>query len=63
MTDTNIFNDDNSKSRNRETADKVKKDKDIESKKVPEQGGVQTSHGKDPTRFGDWEKNGRAIDF
>jgi hypothetical protein len=62
MTDTNIYNDDNSKSRNRDTAEKAKKDK-IDTKKVPEHGGRQTSHGEDPTRYGDWEKNGRAIDF
>jgi hypothetical protein len=23
----------------------------------------KTSHKQDPTRYGDWEKNGRAIDF
>jgi hypothetical protein len=27
---------------------------------VPESGGPQ---GPEPTRFGDWEKNGRCIDF
>jgi hypothetical protein len=28
--------------------------------KVPEVGGPQ---GPEPTRFGDWERNGRCIDF
>ncbi len=33
-------------------------DNDVESKEV---GGRKK--GLDPTRYGDWEKNGRAIDF
>ena len=63
MTDTNIYNDDNSKSRNRETAEKVKADKDIAHKNIPEKGGRLTSDGQDPTRYGDWEKNGKCVDF
>jgi hypothetical protein len=31
-----------------------------EPKKVPEIGGPK---GPDPTRYGDWERNGRCIDF
>ena len=31
-----------------------------ESDAVPEVGGRK---GPDPTRYGDWEKNGRCIDF
>ena len=34
----------------------VKKEQKIE-------GGVQMEDGEDPTRYGDWTKNGRAIDF
>jgi hypothetical protein len=34
--------------------------KQPEPKKVPEIGGVK---GPDPTRYGDWERNGRCIDF
>jgi hypothetical protein len=80
MTDTNIYNDDNEKSRNRKTAEEVEKlnqhseDGDgkggeegqspkIQTKKVTKMDGVQTEEGDDPTRFGDWTKNGRAIDF
>jgi len=29
-------------------------------KKAPEVGGIK---GPDPTRYGDWERNGRCIDF
>ncbi len=32
-----------------------------EAPTVPEIGGRQ--NGLDPTRYGDWEKNGRCIDF
>jgi hypothetical protein len=32
-----------------------------ETPAVPEIGGRQ--NGLDPTRYGDWEKNGRCIDF
>lgn len=32
-----------------------------EAKPVPEIGGRKD--GLDPTRYGDWEKNGRCIDF
>ena len=49
-------------SRNQKTAKDVKK-KHIPSKKSPNEDGIQTSQGQDPTRYGDWEKNGRAIDF
>jgi len=45
-------------SRNRETAEKAKKD--INDK--PEEKGGRTD-GKDPTRYGDWEKNGKCVDF
>ncbi len=45
-------------SRNRETAEKAKKDIKIP---IPEKGG--RVNGKDPTRYGDWEKNGKCVDF
>ena len=40
--------------------DKVKSDKKNSVKKVKEIGGRK---GPEPTRYGDWEKNGRCIDF
>ena len=49
-----------------ETTDKVsptKKDEteaDEQEQQSGEYGGPQ---GKEPTRYGDWEKNGRCIDF
>jgi hypothetical protein len=58
MTDTNIYNDDNSKSRNRESAENAKKD----IKVIPAQKS-ERPNGTDPTRFGDWEKNGKCVDF
>ena len=44
--------------------DTVPKTNKSESKLVKRAGGegVMTPH-LDPTRFGDWEKNGRCIDF
>ncbi len=33
---------------------------DNQAKKAKEYGGPK---GKEPTRYGDWEKNGRCIDF
>lgn len=45
-------------SRNRETAEKAKQD--IKNKPA-EQGGRKD--GKDPTRYGDWEKGGKCVDF
>ena len=45
-------------SRNREMAEKAKKEiKDVEAEK----GG--RIDGKDPTRYGDWEKGGKCVDF
>jgi len=35
-------------------------EKSEQAKPVPEVGGPK---GKEPTRYGDWEKNGRCIDF
>jgi hypothetical protein len=58
MTDTNIYNDDNSKSRNRETMEQAKKD--ITTKPAVKS---ERPNGSDPTRFGDWEKNGKCVDF
>jgi hypothetical protein len=40
--------------------DEASVQKPPERKKVPEIGGVK---GPDPTRYGDWERNGRCIDF
>ena len=34
-----------------------------EEKEKKEIGGPKTSDGLEPTRYGDWESNGRAIDF
>ena len=39
---------------------KIKSDKENDIKKVKEIGGRK---GPEPTRYGDWEKNGRCIDF
>ena len=41
------------------TDKKIKKNKDI--KKIPKEVGGQK--GPEPTRYGDWEKNGRVSDF
>jgi hypothetical protein len=36
-------------------------EKDVQPSKLPEEIGGRA--GPDPTRYGDWEKNGRCIDF
>lgn len=41
-------------------ADNALKNKQVTPKNSKEYGGRE---GPDPTRFGDWEKNGRCIDF
>tara|TARA_Y100001949_G_scaffold174633_1_gene182487 strand:+ start:42 stop:185 length:144 start_codon:yes stop_codon:yes gene_type:complete len=46
--------------RQKKQKDKVKSDKKNSVKKVKEIGGRK---GPEPTRYGDWEKNGRCIDF
>ena len=46
--------------RQKKQKDKVKSDKKNSVKKVKEIGGRK---GREPTRYGDWEKNGRCIDF
>ena len=46
--------------RQKKQKDKVKSDKKNSVKKVREIGGRK---GPEPTRYGDWEKNGRCIDF
>jgi len=38
----------------------IKKDKKINLKQIKEVGGGE---GPEPTRYGDWEKNGRCTDF
>jgi len=38
----------------------VKKDKELQSSAPQEIGGRK---GLDPTRYGDWEKNGKCVDF
>ena len=45
-------------SRNRETAEKVKKN----IKDTPQEKGGGTN-GPEPTRYGDWEKGGKCVDF
>lgn len=45
-------------SRNRKTAEQAKKD--IKNK-LEEKGGRK--NGPDPTRYGDWEKGGKCVDF
>jgi hypothetical protein len=57
--DTNAVNDKDTPSRNRKTAEDAKKEGILDNRK-DEKGGRD---GKDPTRYGDWEKDGRAIDF
>lgn len=37
--------------------------KEFEGEKNPGTGEVGGPKGKEPTRFGDWEKNGRTTDF
>jgi hypothetical protein len=49
-------------SRNRETAIRVANDPKIE-KVEPKAAQRPASKGKSPTRYGDWEKDGRCIDF
>ena len=41
-------------------SDKPKKDSDEKTNESTEIGGRK---GPEPTRYGDWEKNGRCIDF
>ena len=41
----------------------MKKDDEFEGEKNPETGEIGGPRGKEPTRFGDWEKNGRISDF
>ena len=35
----------------------------VESNAIPQQAEIGGRDGPDPTRYGDWEKNGRCIDF
>ena len=49
-------------SSNRKTALDVQKNPIISAAK-PRNEKREASKGKEPTRFGDWEKNGRCIDF
>ena len=35
----------------------------VEPNAVPKQAEIGGRDGPDPTRYGDWEKNGRCIDF
>ncbi len=41
----------------------AKEKKEFEGEKNPKTGEVGGPKGKEPTRFGDWEKNGRTSDF
>ena len=41
----------------------MKKDDEFEGEKNPETVEIGGPRGKEPTRFGDWEKNGRISDF
>ena len=41
----------------------TKDNKAFEGEKNPETGEIGGPKGKEPTRFGDWEKNGRISDF
>lgn len=49
-----------------ESPDKSK-DKDVEETRVGDRDKAPKEYGgpkgKEPTRYGDWEKNGRCIDF
>ncbi len=46
--------------RSPEQGSKPKAESDAPAPAIPEVGG---RGGLDPTRYGDWEKNGRCIDF
>ncbi len=64
MTDTNIYNDDTSMSRNRKVAEEVKKNPKLKGEELSEtKDGAQTREKEDPTRYGAWTKGGREIDF
>lgn len=41
----------------------TKEKKEFEGEKNPGTGEIGGPKGKEPTRFGDWEKNGRISDF
>lgn len=41
----------------------TKEKKEFEGERNPETGEIGGPKGKEPTRFGDWEKNGRISDF
>jgi len=49
-------------SRNRKTALEAERVK-LDKKKTEQMDGHNTSEEEDPTRFGDWTRKGRAIDF
>ena len=49
-----------SSSKEKKSKRNTKKDKQINPKKIKEVGGGE---GPEPTRYGDWEKNGRCTDF
>lgn len=44
-------------------AQKTAEDKDQTASQNPETGEVGGPKGPEPTRYGDWEKKGRCIDF
>jgi len=46
--------------RDKSAAGKLSKDNPPAAGKVPETGGPA---GLEPTRYGDWERNGRCVDF
>lgn len=41
----------------------IKDKKEFDGQTNPETGEIGGPRGKEPTRFGDWEKNGRTSDF
>ena len=74
--ETNAETDKDELSRNRKTAKEVEKNPNIEKKaehksikyrrdnpEDREKDDEGDGNAEDPTRFGDWTKNGRAIDF
>jgi hypothetical protein len=51
-----------------EKPDKASSDATEDNRELPEKSEVKAAEyggpkGKEPTRYGDWEKNGRCIDF
>jgi hypothetical protein len=46
-----------------EVSHKVNEQRDADPQTLPKQQEIGGRGGLEPTRYGDWEKNGRCIDF